>query len=411
MSTPAAGREVAIGDRLTLEIERIAHGGHFIAHYEGLTLFVRGALTGERVVAEVIHRKKRIALAEVIEVIESSPHRVLPPCDYFRERACGGCDFQHIDLAYQRKLKADVVRDSFSRLAGIEIEVECSPALSASARKGESESGFHWRSRMDFTLSPGYRLALHPHRSDSLTEVTDCLIADGAIDIESINQRIATGAKNSGLEPWDRIRVGVSSDGESKTSDIDQKITMEVAGKKFPISLSSFWQPHRAAAETLVERMRAALQIQPRESVLDLYGGVGLFTAFLRDVVGDSGHVTLVESDTSALRDARSIFKDDRRVSVIGGKVEDVLPQVSRADRIVLDPPRAGVASRVIDQFARLRPRQILYISCDPATLARDAKALLALGYRLVSVEALDLFPMTEHIESVANFIVDSIQE
>lgn len=405
-------REVAVGDRLTLEIGRVAHGGHFIAHsdqFQTVTFFVRGAISGERVVAEVVHRKKRIALAEVVEVITPSPHRVMPPCSYFRERACGGCDFQHVDLAFQRKLKGEVVHDSLARLAGIEIDVECFPA---SPQEEEREAGFRWRSRMDFTLTPDYRLALHPHRSDSLTEVTECLIADGNLDIESINhgmqESLRGSSKRSGARPWDRIRVGVSSTGEVKVSSVDQKITMEVLGKKFPISLGSFWQPHKAAAETLVKKMRTVLRPQPGERVLDLYGGVGLFTAFLRDDVGASGHVTLVESDTSALQDAREIFKGDDRVSVMGGKVEEVIKEISLVDRILLDPPRAGVATAVIGHFARLRPRQILYISCDPATLARDAKALTEVGYRLTSIEAFDLFPMTEHIESVANFILDS---
>lgn len=424
MSAKDAGEsEISIGDRLTLEIERVAHGGHFIAHSKGMTFFVRGAITGEQVIAEVIHLKKRIALAEVVEVITPSVHRVTPPCGYFRERVCGGCDFQHIDLAFQRELKAMVVRDSFSRLAGIDIEVECQPPLQSRDRNGKSEDGFHWRSRMDFTISPGRRLALHPHRSDSLTEVTDCLIADQAMEIESINSLISNGIDKgfeNGLEhvikkdiqgdlpsPWDRIRVGVDSDGARRVSPFDKKIMMKVLEKEFLISLGSFWQPHRDAAETLVVKMRSTLQIQAGDSVLDLYGGVGLFTRFMRDDVGDAGHVTLVESDTSALRDARAIFKGDPRVTVVGGKVEEAITRITDAHRIVLDPPRVGVAKGVIEHFARLRPRQILYISCDPATLARDAKSLIGVGYRLESVEAFDLFPMTEHIESVANFILD----
>lgn len=420
MSTKDAGEsEISIGDRLTLEIERVAHGGHFIAHSKGMTFFVRGAITGEQVIAEVIHLKKRIVLAEVVEVIKPSAHRVIPPCGYFRERVCGGCDFQHIDLAYQRELKAMVVRDSFSRLAGIDIEVECQPPLQSRDRKGKSEDGFHWRSRMDFTISPGRRLALHPHRSESLTEVTDCLIADHAMEIESINSLISNGIDNGfekGLEkdvqgdlpsPWDRIRVGVDSGGARKVTPFDKQIKMKVLEKEFPISLGSFWQPHRDAAETLVVKMRSTLQIQAGETVLDLYGGVGLFTRFMRDDVGDAGHVSLLESDTSALRDARAIFKGDSRVTVVGGKVEEAIARITEADRILLDPPRVGVAKGVIEHFARLRPRQILYISCDPATLARDAKSLIGVGYRLESVEAFDLFPMTEHIESVANFILD----
>lgn len=401
---------LAVGDRLTLDIERVAHGGHFIAYSDGVTLFVRGAITGERVVAEVIHRKKRIALAEVVEVVTPSPHRVVPPCSYYVERVCGGCDFQHIDLAYQRQLKAEVVEDSFKRIAGMIVTVACLPPLDDETDPGSgnegAKPGFHWRNRMDFTLTPANRLALHPHRSDALTEVTSCLIADEALAIESINTEIEESDLRSKVSAWDRIRVGIAGSGEIKFSPRDTKITMEVIGKRFPISVQSFWQPHRLAAKTLVSRMQALLEVKPGEVLLDLYGGVGLFTAFLRDEVGESGSVTLIESDTSAVNDARRIFKDDPRVRILSEKVEVAIKTIDHADRIVLDPPRTGVAPGVIADLARLRPRQILYISCDPATLARDAKALVEAGYEMASIEAYDLFPMTEHIESVANFIL-----
>ncbi len=153
--------------------------------------------------------------------------------------------------------------------------------------------------------------------------------------------------------------------------------------------------------------MENILEVKEGDRVLDLYGGVGLFTAFLRDRVGDEGSVILMESDPSAIADSRRIFSDDRRVTVIGGRVEQELPRIDSCDLVLLDPPRVGVTKAVIDHLARLRPRQILYISCDPATLARDAKALTEAGYSLAGVDAFDLFPMTEHIESVANFILE----
>lgn len=383
---------ISVGDRLTLDVGQIAHGGHFIAHAEGMTLFVRGAITGERVVAEVIQVKKKIALAEAIEVITASEHRREPPCHFSRERVCGGCDFQHIDLAHQRALKAQVVMDSFRRIAGIEVSVECLPA-------SDDESGFHWRTRMDFTIAPGGRAALHPYRSDTLTEIDSCLIAREEIDVKSINEVI------EGVPPFSRVRVGTSFDGQVKISSRDPSIEMRVGSKRYPISIESFWQPHRLAAEILVAKSRGLLSVRAGDLILDLYGGVGLFTAFLRDDVGERGKVLLIESDRRAIKDAKRLFSGDDRVTVIEGKVEERISTIDRCDLVLLDPPRTGVVTAVIEELGRLRPRQILYISCDPATLARDAKALLALGYEMASLEALDLFPMTEHIESVANFI------
>ena len=391
------GDSVAVGDLLTLDIERIAHGGHFIAHAEGLTIFVRGAIKGERIVAEVTQVKKKIAWEETIEVLTSSPHRREAPCHYFRERVCGGCDFQHIDLAFQRVLKAEVVADSFRRIAQMEIEVECLPA------QGDV-SGLHWRTRMDFTVTPSKRLALHPHRSDSLTEITSCLIAHEAMDLVSINASL----ERSKIRPWERFRVAVDSERKVTLSGGDGTVRMNVAKKSFPISIESFWQPHLSAASTLVDQVMELLNMREGDHLLDLYGGVGLFTAFLRDVVGEKGKVTLIESDPDAIADAKRIFSGDRRVKVSAGRVEQKIKEIESCDLVLLDPPRSGVAvgpNGVIAEFQRLSPREILYISCDPATLARDAKALVEAGYEMALIRAFDLFPMTEHIESVAKFI------
>jgi tRNA/tmRNA/rRNA uracil-C5-methylase (TrmA/RlmC/RlmD family) len=391
------GDSVAVGDLLTLDIERIAHGGHFIAHAQGLTIFVRGAIKGERIVAEVTQVKKKIAWAETIEVLTSSPHRREAPCHYFRERVCGGCDFQHIDLAFQRVLKAEVVADSFRRIAQMEIEVECLPA------QGDV-SGLHWRTRMDFTVTPSKRLALHPHRSDSLTEITSCLIAHEAMDLVSINASL----ERSKIRPWERFRVAVDSERKVTLSGGDGTVRMNVAKKSFPISIESFWQPHLSAASTLVDQVMELLNIREGDHLLDLYGGVGLFTAFLRDVVGEKGKVTLIESDPDAIADAERIFSGDQRVKVSAGRVEQKIKEIESCDLILLDPPRTGVTvgpNGVISEFQRLSPREILYISCDPATLARDAKALVEAGYEMALIRAFDLFPMTEHIESVAKFI------
>lgn len=383
--------ELKVGDKVNLEVGRVAHGGHFIAHAQGLTIFVRGAITGESVIAEITHRSKKVAMAETIEVLRSSLHRVPAPCHYFRERVCGGCDFQHIDLAFQRELKAEIVRESFRRIAGVEVNLRCLPAK-------PDESGFHWRTRMDFTVTPGSRIALHPHRSNSLTEIDECLLAHEGIEPREINQSLA----KTKVPAFERIRVGVDGRGESTLSG---NLEMIVAEKRFPISLESFWQPHQYAASTLVTKALELLKVQEGESVLDLYGGVGLFTAFIRDLVGDRGMVTLIESDRSAIKDARRNFAKDSRVTVVGQRVEEALKGFERCDRILVDPPRTGLGAGVLDEINRLAPKQLLYISCDPATLARDAKGLLEQGFSLVSVEAFDLFPMTEHIESVANFI------
>jgi tRNA/tmRNA/rRNA uracil-C5-methylase (TrmA/RlmC/RlmD family) len=257
---------------------------------------------------------------------------------------------------------------------------------------------------MDFTVTPSKRLALHPHRSDSLTEITSCLIAHEAMDLVSINASL----ERSKIRPWERFRVAVDSDRKVRLSGGDGTVRMNVAKKSFPISIESFWQPHLSAASTLVDQVMELLNIREGDHLLDLYGGVGLFTAFLRDAVGEKGKVTLIESDPDAIADAERIFSGDQRVKVSAGRVEQKIKEIESCDLILLDPPRSGVTvgpNGVIAEFQRLSPREILYISCDPATLARDAKALVEAGYEMALIRAFDLFPMTEHIESVAKFI------
>lgn len=387
------GKRISVGDRIEVEVGVIAHGGHFIAHHDGMTIFVRGADTGEQVLIEIDDVTKKIARAHVVHVGNASPNRVKPRCQYFIDFACGGCDFQHLTLEHQSQLKVKVVADSLKRIGGIEI----TPRLVT-----VPGDGFDWRMRMDFDVSPGGRLALHPSRSNQITEVTQCAIARQEIDIAGINMQL-----EQRRDIWgSRIRVGVDDDQAYKTTIAKGvRLNHTVFDEKFEVSLESFWQPHRLAAEMLVRELQQALNASTGERILDLYGGVGLFTAFIRKMVGETGRVTLVESDAHSIKDARRKFKSDRRVEVVQSDVKRFLTSLQDIDRIVVDPPRTGLGAEVVKEILRLAPKQILYIACDPATQARDAKQIVAAGYSLESIHVLDLFPNTEHVEIVANFI------
>jgi tRNA/tmRNA/rRNA uracil-C5-methylase (TrmA/RlmC/RlmD family) len=397
--------DLTVGQIIEIDVGQVAHGGHFIARYQGRVIFVRQAITGERVSVLIEEVSKKVVRASAIAVIKPSPHRKDPECSYFLDRRCGGCDFLHIDLNYQRELKAQVLKDSFKRIAQIDIDPICHSA-------SVDESGLGWRSRMDFTISANKKIALHAPRSHDLTEIKSCLIASPAIDIAKINSEVL---KKENPPTGSRLRVSADRDGNLQTysqSKRDLKraislISMKAGGKEFLISPDSFWQPHHRAADLLQERVIQLLQPQVSEHILDLYGGVGLFTAFIKDFVGATGRVTLIESHPSAAADARRIFAEDLNVVVMEMEVLRALKKLKAADQVVIDPPRSGAGASVISELLRLQPKRIIYISCDPATLARDAKALIEGGYRLAQVDGYDLFPMTEHIESVAEFILD----
>ena len=193
------------------------------------------------------------------------------------------------------------------------------------------------------------------------------------------------------------IRSGRSISGPTQ-------LVEQVGENSFKISPTSFWQSHKAAAALLVSTVLASLEIRKTDHICDLYSGVGLFAAALVKKLDSSGLVSMIESDKNAVADARKIFAKNSNVHIMQGLVAQQLPSIKSADLIILDPPRTGAGDAVIKQIVRLKPRKIIYISCDPASLARDTKTLIDSGYKLDHIRGFDLFPMTQHIECVAGF-------
>lgn len=390
-----AGKRLAIGQRVTVDVEKIAHGGHCVARFEGQVIFVRYAIPGERAEVEVTSVNSKMARADAISIVTPSPHRVTAPCKYAKPGGCGGCDFQHIDLAHQRTLKSQVIVEQFSRLGGLDVQCE--------VLEVEPVNGLHWRTRMDFAIGDSGHIGLFANRSNDVIEVDDCVIADTAMDLPHLAKRRWNGV--------DRVEVASTSTGQVSVSRAGRSISgptqliEKVAGFTYQISPQSFWQAHKSAPAALIAEVLTKLSLQPGEVVCDLYGGVGLFTAPMADAVGTKGKVHLIELDRRAIADAQKIFKGVGNVEIHPGTVEARLPKVQSPDVIVLDPPRTGAGEEVVTVMTRTHPRAIVYVSCDPASLARDAKLLLSMGYRMDSLIGFDLFPQTQHVECVARFI------
>jgi tRNA/tmRNA/rRNA uracil-C5-methylase (TrmA/RlmC/RlmD family) len=389
-----AESSLKVGDRITVEIGPIAHGGHFIARHKGQVIFVRYGITGEEAVVEITSTSSKLARGDAIEILKASEDRVVPPCKYAVPGGCGGCDFQHIEISAQLELKRSVIREQFSRLGRIEIDLDVLPV--------EPTNGLHWRTRMDFAISKNGKPGLYSARSKEVTEIDKCLIA-----VEAINDP-AMFARNWKGE--DRLEVAVSSSGEKNVSRGGRSISgptqlHEVVGEHtYEISPTSFWQSHSAAPQTLTKLVMDLMALRPGDQVCDLYGGVGLFTAPMAEDVGDIGKVHLIESSHRATQDALKIFEKMKNVVVHSGRVEQKLPLINRVDVILLDPPRTGAGEMVIKQMLAKKPRTIVYVSCDPASMARDARALEEGGYHLNHIVGFDLFPMTQHVECVARF-------
>ena len=380
-----------VGDEIVVDISSIAHGGHFVARHEGRVIFVRHAITGERVRIRINEISKNFARADAIEVLNPADSRVTPSCEFAKPGGCGGCDFQHIDPKAQRKFKAEIIKEQFHRLAKMEIDIEVEEVLPI----------YGWRSRMEFTVSENRRLSMFQARSNNLVEISQCKIAHQSIDIADVNgQKLPVGKK---------VDIAVGSDGKVVSAiegrDNFTLINQRVGSFNFSLSSQSFWQSHIKAPETLLQCVLTFAELRKGDHLYDLYSGVGLFASGAIDQVGETGRITMIEESESAVTDARRNFARYGNVEIIEGKVERELKRFARADVVIIDPPRSGAGERVIRQIRALSPRTLIYVACDSAALARDAATLEQLDYSLDGIRAFDLFPMTQHIESVARFI------
>jgi len=392
-----AQERLEVGQVIELVIGPIAHGGHFVARHNGQVIFVRHGITNELVKIKITAVSSKIAHADVIEVLTAAPSRVSAPCQYAGK--CGGCDFQHIDLVTQRKLKAEIIKEQFMRIGKIDLS---SPGFNLEVIEVEPSDGLHWRTRMDFAVSPDGKIGFFGARSNEVVEISQCLIADERMNVSELAAR-----------SWKsdaRVEVAVSSTSEvsvmrsGRSISGPTQIIEQVGGSSFKISPEAFWQSHKSAPVTLVKAALAQLGVKSNDHVCDLYSGVGLFAAAILKQLSEQGFITLIESDKSAVADARKVFLNKSNVKILQGLVAQQLPIVKRADLILLDPPRTGAGEVVIKQLIKLKPRKIVYVACDPAALARDSKTLIDAGYKLDHISAYDLFPMTQHIECVAGF-------
>ncbi|MBX6357972.1 MAG: class I SAM-dependent RNA methyltransferase, partial [Micromonosporaceae bacterium] len=368
-----------LGDRLELVVGPPAHGGHCVARASGLVVFVRHALPGERVVAEVTEVHRGYVRADAIRVLQASADRVVAPCPYAHPGGCGGCDLQHASAAAQREWKAAVVREQLARLAGISSDVEVR-ALPGGL--------LGWRSRVRYTVDAAGRAGLLKHRSHEVVPVERCLIAHPAIQALPVTSR---------TWPDESVSTVASSGGDVVIGP--GTVHEHAVGREWNLPTDVFWQVHPAAPDTLASAVLELLAPGPGETAWDLYGGAGLFAAALASV---GVRVTLVESAPAAVAAARANLADLPEVEVVGARVERAVRGLPRpVDLVVLDPPRAGAGASVVRAVVAAAPRAVAYVACDPAALARDAGTFREAGWRLAEVRAYDCFPMTHHVECV----------
>jgi len=417
---------------MEVTIERILPGGLGIAHADGRTVMVALAAPGDRLRVRVDRGKGNVSFASIEEIIAPSPDRVEPPCPYFGR--CGGCDFQQLSYQAQLKAKAEIIRDCLRRLARIEDipDFQITP----------SPDPWHYRSRAQWQNDAvRQKLGYFESGSRTICDVAECAVLAPQLQetLESLRERMAGGslpdtrdfravAGDEGVSIAPPIAAGVGrgksptvregSDSGNKSEGV-REITRTIYGETYRLNAESFFQTNDALAPKLIE---AAIGDANGKTALELYCGVGLFTLPL---ARRFSHVIGVETEAAAAKFAREsllsagLTNAEIAARDVGVWLDDIrrydssrlspAAAAALADQIeflLLDPPRVGAESRVIAGILGLKPRRISYVSCDPATLARDLKKLIAGGYHLTSLSAFDMFPQTHHVETVVHLSV-----
>lgn len=382
---------------IELHLEEMAYQGAAIGREDGRVVFAEYGIPGEDVLVAIERDRKDHALGRVVEVRTPSPERVDPPCPYFG--VCGGCQWQHIRYEHQLVLKQHVVRQQLRRIGKFE-DPPVSPTIPSLSPYGYRN---HARFSVDGKGNLGY--VSRPGHGYRFIRIERCLIMH-----PKINEVLERLQGKAHVKHQLMVRYGVHT-GEllvhPNVHEIDPELPSgqpyyheALRGYRFRISASSFFQTNTGIAERLVELVLERIAPTGREVVVDAYAGVGTFAAFLAPRVA---RVIGIEESPSAVADAQVNLDPFDNVEYVIAKVEHVLGKLAvRPDVVILDPPRVGCAPEAITGVLMLRPPRIVYVSCDPATLARDLRKLVDGGYRLVDVTPLDMFPQTYHIESVA---------
>lgn len=394
----------AVGDVVTVDVGDPVAGGQCIARADGQVVFVRDGIPGERVDVRITGSGKRGAFlrGEVVAVVEPSKHRVEPPCRIAHE--CGGCDWQHVDIAFQRDLKARVVVDAMRRTGGVTAISGTPLEEVVTVEALDDGDGLHWRTRMRYAVTEDGLVGLRAARSHQIIPASDCPLAVTQIS-EAVGTQLPLGDQSLVA---DALIAASTSTGELAIIGPrdESTVTERVGNRTFEVAATGFWQVHPEAPATLVEAVLDFAAIVAGEDVLDLYSGVGLFAGFLGEAVTITGRVDAVEGDRTASQLGRRNLGDLPWVHHHRAPVERWLAggHRSHADVVVLDPPRSGAGKSVVTAITRRHPRAIVYVACDPVALARDTKYLATLGYTLARLRSFDMFPMTKHVESVALF-------
>lgn len=378
--------------RITLKLEDIAHLGEAVGRHDGRVIFASYGIPGEEVEVELDEEKTSYAYGHVVDVVTPSPLRVKPNCPHFGE--CGGCNWQHIDYQAQLEYKRKVLAHSLRRIGHFE-DIDVSPV--------QPSPQWEYRNQARFSAKPNGMLGFNRRRTHRLLPVDWCHLVHPAINetLQAIQGRcqgvkhqviVRHGLRTGQTLIYPRLPVDDVRSGQEGLEE-------ELLGRRFWVSSQAFFQVNTIQAERLASQVIDMVGLCPDGLVIDAYCGVGTFALLL---AGQGGRVIGIEESVASVAAAKRNAATGENVEFLAGKVEDVLPQLEqRADTILLDPPRAGCHPNVLNAVLKTMPGKVVYVSCEPATLARDLRILVDGGYEIKRIQPVDMFPQTYHIETV----------
>jgi 23S rRNA (uracil1939-C5)-methyltransferase len=406
---------------LIVKLEKLTYGGDALGRLPdpesgtgGRAVFVPFALPGETVRVRVVDEKRGHVRAELIEVVKASPERIQPKCQHFGE--CGGCHYQHISYENQLKAKTEILSDQLTRIGKIQ-----NPPVQPIIPAG---SEWNYRNHVQFHQTREGKLGYISADNRGVLPIVEChlpekelndlwpsLEFEPGVGLERVSLRLgAEGETMLVLESPEPPEMDTEADisvvhlleGECVVMAGDDHILMDVNKRQFHVSAASFFQVNTDMAGKMVAHLLANLPVSKTDTLLDVYCGVGLFSAFFAERVG---RLIGIEVSPSACEDFAVNLDEFDNVELYEAPAEIALPALDiHPEAVLVDPPRAGLEKRVLDTLQALGPKHIAYVSCDPSTLARDASRLITGGYRLLQVTPFDLFPQTYHIESISIF-------
>lgn len=402
-----------------ISLTHFTYGGECMGRLpDGRAVFVPFTIPGEQARVRLVEEKRGFARAELLEVLKPSPKRIDPQCPEFQ--LCGGCDYAHMPYSLQLKAKREIVIDQLTRIG----KIEQPPVEETIASPKE----WHYRNNIQLHIDPRGRLGCQERRTNRVIPLETSSLAEEAINeilpqlsfepdagIERVSLRAGTDGEVMLVLESENLTTPELTVEELPISVVHTspagalvlagsgEITMDVLKRPFTVSAESFFQVNTLMAERMVQHILETIPGAPGETLLELYCGAGLFSAFLAPKVS---RLVGIESSPSACADFEINLDEFENVELYEAPVEAALPHVDiKPDVILTDPPRAGMGPVVVKHILKMQPKMLAYVSCDPSTLARDAKLLIEGGYRLKRVTPFDLFPQTYHIESISIFV------